>query len=208
MISMNKYNKVMKKIKVTPEMHERIMQAVQETDFETKPKKVYFWQEYKKYIGVAACALLCVVGTLVLPDLFQSQQEPLQQAVSDIKECNSKDELSTIMGFEVKEVKGIPFNVQQVSYVSFWRKIAQVQYMGENNTLTFRMSQDNQEVSGDYNHYNDIKECLINDMTVVLKGNHNLYNLAIWSDGEFSYALQSEATLTEGIFIQIIQSIE
>lgn len=208
MISMNRYNKMMDKINVTPEMHERIMNNIQEVDFETEPKKVIFLKGYKKYISIAACLMVCIAGTLLIPNLMKVEQEPPLQVVPDIVEYTSTRELSSSVGFEVKDVKNIPFEVEEIKYISYWKELAEIVYSGDENTLTFRMSEGSDDNSGDYNEYEEVKSYSVDDYTVILKGSNGLYNLAIWSDGSFSYSLELDVALSETDLGHIIQSIQ
>lgn len=208
MISMNRYNKMMDKINVTPEMHERIMNNIQEVDFETEPKKVIFLKDYKKYISIAACLMVCIAGTLLIPNLMKVEQEPPLQVVPDIVEYTSTRELSSSVGFEVKDVKNIPFEVEEIKYISYWKELAEIVYSGDENTLIFRMSEGSDDNSGDYNEYEEVKSYSVDDYTVTLKGSNGLYNLAIWSDGSFSYSLELDVALSETDLGNIIQSIQ
>lgn len=208
MISMNRYNKIMDKINVTPDMHERIMNNIQEIDFKTESKKMYFFQGYKKYISIAACLIVCIAGTLIIPNLMKIEQGPPLQIVPDIVEYTSKSELSSSVGFEVKDVKNIPFDVEEIKYISYWKEFAEVIYSGNENTLVFRMAPGSKDISGDYNEYDEVKIYSIDTCTVTIKGSDGLYNLAIWNDGEFSYTLQLNTALSETDLGHIIQSIQ
>lgn len=208
MISMNKYNKIMNKINVTPEMHERIMNNIQEVDFEIEPKKMFFLQDYKKYISIAACLMVCIAGTLLIPNLMKVEQDPPLQVVPDIVEYTSTRELSSSVGFEVKDVKNIPFEVEEIKYISYWKELAEIIYSGDDNTIIFRMSEGSDDNSGDYNEYEEVKSYSIDDYTVTLKGSNGLYNLAVWSDGSFSYSLELDVALSETDLGHMIQSIQ
>ena len=59
-----------------------------------------------------------------------------------------------------------------------------------------------------YKVYEEVKSYSVDSYTVTLKGSNGLYNLAIWSDGEFSYALQLKAALSATDLSYIIQSIK
>lgn len=208
MILMNKYNKIMEKVKVTPEMHDRIMCNIQETDFKVQPSKLVFLQNYKRYMGIVACLLVCVCGTVLFTNRVQIPQETPQQVIPDIVEYSSKQELSSCVGFEVKEVQNIPFHVDKVQYIAYWKRLAQVEYIGADNRLTFRMTVDTEDISGDYTSYQDIKSYAIASTNVTIKGNDGLYQLAVWQEGEFSYALQLEMPISQADLEEIIQSVK
>lgn len=205
---MNRYDKVMNKITITPQMQQRIMNNIQEVDFESQPKKVYFLKTYKKYFSIAACVLVCIVGTLLVSERIKLEQEPIQQAIPDIVDYSSRNELSSAVGFEVIEVQNIPFDVEETEYISYWKKLAEIVYSGSENTLTFRMSVGNEDISGNYNEYEEVKSYPVDSWIVTIKGNSELYNLAIWSDGEFSYALELADSVSETDLLSMIQSIK
>lgn len=208
MILMNRYDEVMSKITITPQMQQRIMNNIQEIDFESQPKKVYFLKNYKKYFSIAACALVCIVGTLLVSERIKLEQEPLQQAIPDIVEYSSRNELSSAVGFDVMEVQNIPFDVEETEYISYWKKLAEIVYLGSENTLTFRMSVGNEEISGNYNEYEEVKSYSVDSWIVTIKGKNGLYNLAIWSDSVFSYALEVDTSVSETDLLSMIQSIK
>lgn len=66
----------------------------------------------------------------------------------------------------------------------------------------------NEEISGDYNEYEEIKTCTLDSNRIILKGNNGLYNVAIWKYDNFSYALQLEMVMSEKDLNFIIESIK
>lgn len=205
---MNRYNKVMDKITVTPEMHRRIMGHIQETDFEVKNQKVSLFENYKRYIALAACLVLCVGTTLVLPRILRVEQEPPVLVIPGITKYNSIDELASMMEFEIKEIKNIPFDVEQIEYIGYRKELAESIYSGSSNSLSFRMAKGNDNISGDYNKYAQIKNVSIGAYHVTLKGNNGLYNLAIWEADGFSYSVRLDVAIAEVGWINIIKSIQ
>lgn len=205
MISMSRYNKIMNRVEVTQAMNERILKNIEEIDFQSQPKNAWYLHDYRRYISIAACLVLVVVGVILVPNSMNVKQE---QIGISIVEYHSKDELSSYIGFEVKAIQSIPFDVEQIYYHSYEKELAEVIYVGSHNTLTFRMAKGDQDISGDYNIYKEIKPCLVGYHEITLKGNEGRYNLAIWKDEYFSYSLQIESGLSEANLIDIIQSIQ
>ena len=66
----------------------------------------------------------------------------------------------------------------------------------------------NEEISGDYNDYEEIKTYTLDSNRIILKGNNGLYNFAIWKDDNFLYALQLEIVMSEKDLNFIIESIK
>lgn len=205
---MNRYDKVMSKINVTPEMHDRIMKNIRETDFQTEPKRIIFFSHYKKYLSIAACLMVCIAGMLFVPNLINVDQEPPVQVVPDITTYSSKDELAAHVDFEVKEVHDIPFKVEQVEYTAYGKTMAQISYQGDENRMTFRMSTMDGDISGDYTQYEEEKNYALDGYNIALSGNNGRYELAVWRDGEFSYALQMDIGVAEDTMLQMIQSVK
>ena len=66
----------------------------------------------------------------------------------------------------------------------------------------------NEEISGDYNDYEEIKTYTLDSNRIILKGNNGLYNVAIWKYYNFSYSLQLEIVMSEKDLNFIIESIK
>lgn len=208
MTSMNRYNKVMNKIKVTPEMHERIKNNIEKANFEEEKKNIYLLQDYKKYFSIVACLMVCVVGTLFLPDILRVHQEPPVQVVPSVIEHTSKGQLSKAVGFDVKSVNNTLFDVEQVEYISYEGELAQIIYFGSGNELIFRMSKGNGDISGNYSEYEQEKIYSQGNEHITIKGSNGAYSLATWNDGEFAYTLELNPAVSEEDLINIIQSIK
>ena len=204
---MSKYNKIMDKVKITPEMHERIMNNIKETDFEIHQPKELFLKKYRTYMSIAACLIIFIAGIIRIDNITNIEKDPMQ-VTPDIVEYSSKSELSLSVGFEVKDIKNIPFDVEKIQYISYWKELAQIIYSGENNSITFKMSQGNEDISGDYNEYEETKTYTVDSNSIILKGSNGLYNLAIWKDDKFSYALQLDMAMSEKDLLSIIESIK
>lgn len=203
----NKYNEVMKKIEVTAEMEARILDHLQQLDWEQKPKKVIDFPNYKRYMTIAACFLFLLVGSVLIRNGMQSTDEPPVMVTPDIVEFQSIEELSKGVGFTMKEITDPPFSVKQVKYTSYSNDIGEISYSDEQHQLVFRMSSLNEDVSGDYSEYTSKKDVTINESHVTLKGNDNRYVLAIWQSDGFSYSVQFTEPVAEQEMIRTVESV-
>lgn len=189
-----RYDEIMDKIEVTDEMRERILHNLQEIDLtkHTQPKVVRF-SSVKKYISIAACFAILLVGVLTLPGLLiREPQRPMEvlSPGADIVDAASAEELSELVNFEVKDIAGLPFAPEKESYTAFGKDMAQITYEGQGQTCTFRKSVGSGDNSGDYNAYSAVEEISVGEVTATLKGSGDDFTLAIWSDGVFSYSLR------------------
>ncbi|MCI6568045.1 MAG: hypothetical protein MSF32_03980 [Dysosmobacter sp.] len=195
-----RYDEIMDKIEVTDEMRARILNHLQEVDLtkRTRPK-VLRLSSVKKYLSVAACFAILLLGVLTLPGLLdRGLQRPAEvlNPGADIVDAATLEELSGLVNFEVPEVTGLPFTPEKQSYTAFGKDMAQITYEGNGQTCTFRKSIGSEDNSGDYNAYSAVEEISVGDAAVTLKGTEDGFTLAIWWDGAFSYSLQLSGGLT------------
>ncbi len=197
MILNNSYHEIMDKITVTPEMRQQILSDMPEKI--SRRKKRQRMNKIIRYASFAACIALILTAVLIFsgivshaPSSPNRQNDDLTQAVNGIEECTSLDELAAKVNFTVTELKELPFTSEQVSYLSFWNTLAEIDYEGSDNSITFRTSREKEDNSGDYNVYESIETVEINGITVTLKGNNQTYSLAIWQNGEYSYSISLE----------------
>ena len=188
-----KYDEVMEHIEVTPEMRQRILKNIQEVDLtKQKPSKVIPFPRWKQLTTIAACLAIVLTGILTIPQLFNpGTDDPYIDLApaTEIVEVNTIEELSEEVGFPVNEISNLPFEVEKTSYVAYWKEVAEITYTGDGQTAVYRKGIGTSDISGDYNTYNSEIKININDYDVTLKGNDNVYSLAIWTDGDYSYSL-------------------
>ncbi len=74
-----KYNEIMERIQVTPEMHERIMSRIRAMDIQKEQapsNKPPLWTRYRKYIVTAASLMVVLAGVLVAQHGFAPGMGP------------------------------------------------------------------------------------------------------------------------------------
>ena len=208
---MTKYNEIMSRVSVTPEMRERVLSYVAEhqtTDAQAghdrKPniKKMAGWVP-----AVAAACLLAVVGLSVF-HLRQAGNEPADVATYGIEEYDTLAALNAAMGFDVPEVSPLPFAPAKTVYENVFG-VARIEYYGAGNeNITLSMTKDNgEDISGDYNEYAFVREETINGVTVVLKGNEGSVSLAVWTMDGYAYAISANPGVDSDAMIAMTGSI-
>ena len=187
-----------------------------------------------RYLSVAACIMMLLVGGVTVPKLLNrgNPVNPTETTVgmapgehasqgeaggevgamvgNGMVEVVSLEELSKSIGFSVPEVKNIPFEVTSTVYTNGWNEFAQIEYQGESQdeAVLFRKAKGTDDISGDYNTYSDVKEIIVNDMNVTLKGESESYSLAIWQQDGFTYSLSCEPGESEDVFAEMIQTVD
>ena len=188
-----KYDEVMEHIEVTPEMRQRILKHIQQVDFtKQKPAKAILFTRWTQLITIAACLAIVLTGILTIPQRFSpGADDPYidLDPATEIVEVNTIEELSDKVGFPVNEMSNLPFEVENTVYLAYWKEVAEITYTGDGQTAVYRKGTGSSDISGDYNIYNSELQMSINGHEVTLKGNDNIYSLAIWTDGDYSYSL-------------------
>lgn len=207
----NRYDKVMKNIEVTQDMRDRILNNINNLDLDKTSSKIISFKYYKKYLYIAASIVFLFVSSIFLyntvnsPDMSQLQGD---YAKMGIMNHNTISELSEAVGFTIKTMQDVTFEIDTVEYTSYWGELAEVKYKGYYNMAVLRMALGNNDISGDYSEYNTIKNCIINGYNITFKGNNDKYNLAIWQSNGFSYSLQFVESVSEQEILTSIKSLQ
>lgn len=97
--------------------------------------------------------------------------------------------MEKIVGFDVSEPSCLPFTPAHTSYEIIWADLAPVSYYGEGCVATYRKGRGVGDVSGDFSACESETTVPVRGLSVILKGEGDSYELACWSDGEFSWSL-------------------
>lgn len=203
---MTKYDEVMEKLEVTPEMRARILQNV-ETQMAEPCKKP---SRLRRFAALAACLAVLLMGAMALPKFISSPvpEESETMVANGMVEVTSKEELSEAVGFPVKSAQSLPFFPQSIYYTSYWGDMAQIDYANGGSTACFRQSLGEEDNSGDWNEYPAKESFTVNGCAVTLKGEADSYTLAIWRDGTYSYSLSLSAGQPASVWASIIEGVQ
>lgn len=199
-----KYKEIMDRIYVTPEMQKRILNNVNK-EIEIKYSSVRKY--YKALASVAACAVIVIgvlsVYNIMMPSVpYSLETAPpitspyLSEGLSSVKD------LSKAVGYNVKEVNYLPFNSTNTEYYNI-DGMAEIDYSNDNDFLTFRMDRGSNDISGCYNAFSN--EITIDNVTI--KGDGNMYSLAVWSDNGYSYSIDVTTPINQETMLNIVKSV-
>lgn len=202
---MTKYDEVMEKLEVTPEMRARILQNVETQMAEPRKKP----NRLRRFAALAACLAVLLVGAAALPKLISSPtpEESETTIANGMVEVASKEELSEAVGFPVKSAQSLPFFPQSIYYTSYWGEMAQIDYANGGSMACFRQSLGEEDNSGDWNEYPAKESFTVNGCAVTLKGEADSYTLAIWQDGTYSYSLSLSAGQPASVWESIVEGV-
>ncbi len=191
------YDEIMDHIEVTSEMRQRVLRHIQEENITPSSPKILRFSSFKRYLSVAACFVVLLAGAIALPSLLNGNElEPPVLVGQGIEEATSLQELSDLVGFEIKEEFILPFAIEETTYSSYWNELAEIRYTGGGLYAVYRQSPGTDNNSGDYTSYKESIEISADSITVALSGDSGMFSLAVWTDGDYAYSLRLSQAVT------------
>lgn len=223
---MNKYEELMEKVEVTPEMRERVLDGIGEkmsVDQKKTTNIVDITQTtdsihrkktgiYRKLLPLAACFALLLLAGIAVPRLLHPIPDYTgdeTQTVTDITEWTSVEELSEKVGFPVEDIQSLKERAEEVTYLAEC-DIAEIQYRVDGQTISYRKSQPSgEDNSGVYETYESERTETANGQEYTLKGNGDTCSLILWTDEDYSYSIYfEEAVPTEQVEAIAAEAVE
>lgn len=208
---MAKYNEIISRVSVTPEMRERVLAGIAEHR-QLKQKRtagnVKNIRKWARWVpAVAAACFLLVIG-LQIYHINQTTDEPIDVASEGVTEYASLAELEEAVGFDMPELEALPFEKAETMYTNAFG-IARIDYYGSSEEIITisKGKDDGTDISGDYNEYSSVSEETIGGVTVTLKGNDGEFNLAAWTDDGYAYAVSSYPGMSSDKMTDLIESL-
>ena len=79
---------------------------------------------------------------------------------------------------------------------------------GEDETARIRKAPGANDVSGNYNEYAETETVDVGGVRVTMKGADGLVKLAVWTNGDYSYALSVESGLSQNDMAALVSNIQ
>lgn len=130
-----------------------------------------------------------------------------------IVEAESAATLSEELGFPVADIEHLPYSVDEVIYSNYFGDMAEIEYHGASDTLTYRKAgvtgeeAYDSDISGVYENWPEEKQITIQNSSVTLKGNESGWQIAAWTVDGFAFALYDRQGLTEEEMTSIIKEL-
>lgn len=193
-----KYDEIMDRVEVTLQMRQRVLRNLEQA--QTGKKKSLVWRQVMSLAACVAIVLCCWYAWK------PRQQDQGVQMGSQIENVGSLDALSQKTGIPMEELTGLPFEVTETEYVSYWGNLAEIQYFGQADSACYRKSIGTEDNSGDYNEYAKEKTTEVSGCVVTLKGSMDGYLLATWTDGTYAYSISLSAPVSEEEFRVVLET--
>lgn len=144
-------------------------------------------------------------------DSSQSTASENTQMPNPWKEISSMQDAKNLAGFTLtgpETLHGMPMDAMRV-LLDKEMPIVEIRYDGEDDEYaTIRKSTSKEDISGVYTQYSDSKELLVGENTILAKGDGDVYELANWSKGEYSYSLLVNGGISQNELLQIVAEVE
>lgn len=109
--------------------------------------------------------------------------------------CTTLEEAAQTAGFEMT-VPDVLEGYEQIVIQAVKDQLIQVIWQSGDNKITIRKGTGAEDISGDYNQYPHTEEISVGDLQVTVKGSDKAVNTAVWTAGDYAYAVSA---LNEGI---------
>ena len=175
----------------------------------------------KKFlIFTIACAMLLSLAACAQSAKPAEPETPAQTETTDSEhvqipnpwtECASEEEASQLAGFDLSAPDAISGSGEksfQVMNSEDGEVIFEVDYMtGETRAAYVRKAPGTEDISGDYNDYDETETVDVGGVSVTMKGADGLMKLAVWQNGDYSYALNAAEGLSQSDMAALIAEI-
>lgn len=121
-------------------------------------------------------------------------------------DCETIEEAEKLAGFEVQLPTNIPEVYVKTAIRVIENELVEVDFENGENQICFRKAKGNDDISGDYNEYEEKNVIKVKEQDVNIKGNDGKVNVATWTDEEYSYAICVNAG-GDGIDSNVIDDI-
>ncbi|WP_312368572.1 DUF4367 domain-containing protein [Lachnoclostridium sp.] len=202
---MSDYKNALTKIYISKEMEERVMREVKTKVTKTKQQRTV-GRRWLLPAAMVACVVLSL-GILVLPKLTKGTKEQVQ-IPNPIVETDDIKTLKESVSFPLKVPTVVPEGYEVIDTSVIGGTIAQITYSNGTNNITYRMAEGTDDISGEYNTYEKLREITVDGQNVLLKGNNDGYQVATWTDGTYTYSITSDSPLREKQIVQMIEGIQ
>lgn len=183
-------------------------------------KKAMRFTPWVRYASIAACAMLVIgVGIFaitqhrgnIIDTPAQSEEadsSDFVQSGNPYAEYDTLEEAENTIGFEIS-VPDSYGGYTEPYYAVIEGKILEVQYYnGDDRGMVIRKSRGSEDISGDFNEFDNITETEVNGNTVTIKGSGDEFSLALWVSGDYSYSVSVSSGISENALKEIIEKIK
>ena len=131
--------------------------------------------------------------------------------IENVQIPNPKDDAAQAAGFDLAvpdEISGCSEKSYRVLSAAGDVMFEIIYASGEDETARIRKAPGADDVSGDYNEYAETETVDAGGVSVTMKGENGLVKLAIWTNGDYSYALSVENAIGQSDMAALVANVQ
>jgi hypothetical protein len=173
-----------------------------------KGKVISFFRR-REFMGLAAAALLLILAFTLAPGLLRPAEDPGQEQVTNpFVTYQSLEEAQEAAGFTLSVPESFEgAGRREIAVID--GRIIDVTYLdGEDNrVLTIRKGTGEEDISGDYNEYQQEDVTELEGLSVTVRGDGKRIFLALWQEEGYSYAVSFDKGGTQDQLKEIMKTV-
>ena len=137
--------------------------------------------------------------------------EEITQIPNPFIEYQTIQEAEETVGFKAVLPTTLPEGYTQNTIYAIENDLIEVNYLKEEDEICFRQAKGNSDISGDYREYDEMNTMMMDELEITIKGNNGKVNVATWTNGEYTFAINVsslEDGMQKDIITDMIKSIQ
>lgn len=122
--------------------------------------------------------------------------------------CQTLDEAAGIARFSLNLPQQLPSGMEVAVIRAAQYGLIEVVCQGDDQQLTIRKGPGSEDISGDYSVYSEVATKELDGRSVTAKGQDGTFQLAVWCDGDYSYAVHSTKGLDWDALSALVSDIK
>lgn len=175
----------------------------------------------KKLVAITMCVM--TLSLTACGNTTSAKENPQNQTKSEVSteeavqipnpfvDCKTVEEAETIAGFKAAVPEKMPDGYTQETIRAVEHDLIELIYENGKKSIRIRKGKGSGDIGGDYNSYKENNTVTIGKFQVSIKGNDGKVSVAVWEDGEYSFAVSAdpaEGGLRSSEISDIISSIQ
>ena len=142
----------------------------------------------KKWIAIILCGLsVCSLAACASKSATGGNAEIPNPFV----DCATLADAAKLTGFDITVPDSVDgFDTRTIQVMD--NKMTQVIYAKGENKLLIRKQAGSDDISGDYSEYAETNTVTLGSLAVTMKGDNGIVSLATWTDGGYTYAVDTQ----------------
>lgn len=148
-------------------------------------------------LGIVLALSLVAWGSNNNPTVDNNEPSAVQVS-NPFQSCDTLDAAEKMAGFDLT-LPQIADNLEAIE-----NEMIQAFYGEDGSDMLIRKALGNEDISGDYNEYAQIKT--VDEVT--LKGADGQFSLALWTDSEYTYSISVKNALSQTDMMALVGSVK